>query len=184
MGQRLVLGLTLVLLSVALAGCTASDDFDSSQNDRAHEEGQEDQQGGGQGSAAPSAGPGALNTTESVESYTGHGVGAFAFNTGCEWELWEPGGPENLGGACFELERNTKKVEFKVEDDVTSDVGVYIRYDGSTDPEGFFCNEGSFHPPSDTRAVRIIIGDLGMCLFQDVVVAPTTGTITVTMYHE
>lgn len=176
--QKWVWAVVVMVLIAAFAGCT-SDDVDS-------EPGDEDEDGRGsegEGPTGPSVDISELNETVLTEGYTGHGVGAFAFNTGCEWDIWEPGGPENLGGACFEFEKGTKKVEFEVKDDLAPDVGVYIRYDTTGDPAGFYCNEGSFFPPEDASWAMVIIGDLGTCVMKGIMTASTTGEITFTMYH-
>lgn len=168
-----------MFLVVAFAGCTASEDPDSLQED----EKERDRGNGGEGPGGESVDLSELNETVLSEGYTGHGVGAFALNTGCEWGPWEPGGPENLGGACFELEKNTKRVEFEVKDDLAPDVGVYIRYDITGETAGFFCNEGRFDPPEAASSVMIVLGDTGTCVLQGLVTAPTAGEITLTMYH-
>lgn len=178
--KKRILGIGLMLLVAALAGCTASENPVSLEED----EEQRDRGNDGEGPGGQSVDLSELNETMLAEGYTGHGAGAFAFNTGCEWGPFEPGGPENLGGACFELEKNAKRGEFEVKDDLTPDVGVYIRYDITGETAGFFCNDGRFDPPEAASSVMVILGDTGTCVLQGLVTAPTTGEISVTLYHE
>lgn len=179
MTRKQILCVVLIFLVAAIAGCTASEDPDSLEQD-------DEPRDRGTGEEDPEDQPvdmTELNETVVAEGYTGHGLGAFAFNTGCDGGPWEPGGPENLGGACFRLEQGTIAVDLEATDDIIPDVAFYARFDNG---EGsMFCNEGDLEVPEDASSILVVMTDLGFCLVEENIpgTVPTTGEITLAMHH-
>lgn len=181
----------LIVMSLALAGCGGTDEVETAPGeatDPKEETGSRDPaetpDERGSSGRPDERGNSVWNETVETKPYTGHGLGPFGLNTGCEWGPWEPGGPDNLGAACFEVIPGTIQVEFKVEDDLFPDpVGAYVRFDTPGDPPGHFCGTGEFAVPPGTQWFMVLPHAQVLCWIGGDVAAPTEGTITVTMTH-